>query len=370
MYSKKVLIIINSLKKGGAERIASEFSFYLDRLGYVPIFLLTDGGYVNYKVPVASKIIKLPLSKYSRTFLFPIITLIQAIYVRLYFGGNFKAISFLHRANLVNALSSFFSNRSVVISERSIFSKSYQGYKYYLMKGLLKIIFLRANKIIAISQVVKNELIANFKLNASKITILHNPINIDEFQLKKEKNKFYSTSKNLNFCTVSRLINSKRVDLVIDLFFKLLKFFPESKLHIIGEGDNKEKLIEKIYDLNIQKNVVFYGNVSNVNSILTKCDVFIFASLYESFGNVVLEATSSGLPVVYTSNLESVSEIYLGSNSLSFSFNENFIEMDVELIFKFIDSLKYESFINERATLLKKYSSDDIFKLYFKEIKG
>jgi len=363
----KFFIIINSLDKGGAERIASEFSFFLEKQGFSVVFLLTDNNIIRYKLPATSKVIKLPLSKYIKV-LFPLVVIVQAIYIRLYFGTNFKAISFLHRANIVNGLSSVFSKRVVVVSERSLFSKSYRGIKYFLMKILLKILFIRVHKIIAISQVVKVELQTYFKVHSSKIEVIHNPINTQEFKFNKEKDRLYDDTQGVNFCTVSRLIELKRVDLVIDLFNRILKIFPKSKLHILGDGDCKQKLIEQVRALNIQKDVIFYGNVDDVYSILKKNNIFLFASSFESFGNVVLEAISSGLPVIYSSNLNSIKEIFSESNNLSLSFNEKINDKDIKAIIKFIETLDFESFKQERKRLLNNFDSNTIFKKYLNQL--
>ncbi|PHR69104.1 MAG: hypothetical protein COA67_11170 [Lutibacter sp.] len=369
MKNNKFLIIINSLGKGGAERIASEFSFFLEEQGYDVIFLFTDIASISYKIPSTAKTVSLPFSKYVKTFLFPIIICIQAVYVRLYFGKHKNVISFLHRANLVNGLSSLFSGRKVIISERSIFSKSYKGSKQHLMKGILSLLFIRVTKIIAVSQVVKKELISSFNVKPSKIKVIHNPINTNDFNFEENKKEFYAIDKGINFCTVGRLISSKRIELVITLFYKILQFSPKSKLHILGDGDNVSILKKLAEDLNIKEQVVFYGNVSDVPLILKKCDIFLFTSLYESFGNVALEATSSGLPVIYSSNLDSVKEIYLNTNSLSFSIDENIDDNEVKSIIKFIELLEYESFKQERTKLLQRHRGEEIFKEYLNEYK-
>ena len=86
-------------------------------------------------------------------------------------------------------------------------------------------------------------------------------------------------------------------------------------------------------------------------------------------GNVVFDATSSGLPVLYSSQLASVKEIYLNTNSLSFSFDENLDNNEVKSIVKFIELLEYKSFKKNREKLLRKHRSEDIFKEYLNEYK-
>ena len=71
-----------------------------------------------------------------------------------------------------------------------------------------------------------------------------------------------------------------------------------AKLLLVGSGPLKQDIINKAKELNILSNLIFAGVRSDVNDILSACDIMLFPSLYESFGIVALEAQASGLPVI------------------------------------------------------------------------
>ncbi len=359
-----IYIIINSLSKGGAERIASDYAHFLAEKNIKTTFLITDRSPIEYKLPLTSEVNFLPLSKYSRTFFFPLIVILQGLFIRIKYGGSIKAISFLHRANLVNGVAKIFSSRKLIISERSIFNRSYSGLKKIIMNFLLGLLFKKVSKIIAISSVVKKELIEEFSIKEEKIEVIYNPINSDNFTFSKSKKTFLSDTT-IHFCIVGRLVESKRVQMGIILFLEVLEIFPDSRLSIVGDGPEAENLKTFVLKNENADKITFLGQINDVHNVLKKSDMLIFTSRYESFGNVAIEATSVGLPIIYTQNLESLNEIYFGTTFLALSLNEDILTWQEE-IKKFMDHLEYESFRMERENLLIKIDRENIFNRYLK----
>lgn len=93
---------------------------------------------------------------------------------------------------------------------------------------------------------------------------------------------------------VSRLVKEKEINTLA----KVYQIFQDRDLNIrfvvVGEGSGGEKLKEKM------PNATFLGKQTGkaLSTVFASCDIFIFPSITETFGNVVLEALSSGLPVV------------------------------------------------------------------------
>lgn len=357
-------IIINSLSKGGAERIAADFGFYLVEKGYRPIYLLVDDAEVDYKLPEESVIRKLPFSRISRTFLFVFSVFFQAVYLRYFLKKNSKVISFLHRANMVNAFSCVLSSRRLVVSERSIYDRSYTGVKKTIIGAFLKIVFWKADSIIAISKVVKNSIMANFSVAEDKIAIIHNPIDLNSFPIK-DFNSDYGGAK---FCYVGRLVESKRVAFVIKIFSSIKKAFPNAKLEIIGDGYLYNDLVSLVDEAGMSSDVNFLGKVDDVGSCLRDNDFFLFASSYESFGNVALEAVSSGLPVIYTENLNSFRELFQLGGQLALSIPDHNVDDSVSVILKFIKEFCPNSYIAEREIFIKKFSRETLFEKYLDQV--
>ena len=75
-------------------------------------------------------------------------------------------------------------------------------------------------------------------------------------------------------------------------------------LYIIGDGDEKEKLIERTKKLDLENYVTFLGNQKNPFKYLKEMDLFYLSSRYEGQGMVILEAKSVGLDVLIPKHLE------------------------------------------------------------------
>jgi len=100
--------------------------------------------------------------------------------------------------------------------------------------------------------------------------------------------------------TLSRLENWKRIDRVISAMPNVIKVYPKIKLVIIGDGTERDSLSKLVYDLNVQKNVIFTGWIDNnqVKSYLKIADIFL--SLYDlsNLGNPLLEAMQVGSAII------------------------------------------------------------------------
>lgn len=90
---------------------------------------------------------------------------------------------------------------------------------------------------------------------------------------------------------------------LIDIFNDILKTNPKSRLICCGSGILMPSI--KIYasSLGILNKIIFSGVVTNVNEYMMAMDAFVFPSLFEGFGISILEAQSSGLPVVMSDTI-------------------------------------------------------------------
>ena len=100
--------------------------------------------------------------------------------------------------------------------------------------------------------------------------------------------------------TVSRLVREKNLDLLLDAFRRVARAAPSTLLLIVGEGSHRGQLERHARRLGIASRVLFAGLVPHerVPAFYQAADIFVFPSVIESQGLVVLEALASGLPVV------------------------------------------------------------------------
>ena len=141
----------------------------------------------------------------------------------------------------------------------------------------------------------------------NRVTILHNALNYEDFRFKDEiRNKI---RKELNvgnktlYGHVGRLNKQKNHMFLLRIFEEILKKDKNSVLVLIGEGELKQDILEKIKELNIGQNVIFLGPKKNINEYFMAFDKLIFPSLFEGMPNVIIEAEASGLPCYISSTI-------------------------------------------------------------------
>lgn len=95
-----------------------------------------------------------------------------------------------------------------------------------------------------------------------------------------------------------RLAEVKNQAFLIDLMPEILKKRENAVLLLLGDGDDKAMLQEKVKAFNLTDKVIFAGGVTNVQDYLNAMDVFAFPSLYEGLPLSILEVQANGLPCI------------------------------------------------------------------------
>lgn len=155
----------------------------------------------------------------------------------------------------------------------------------------------KAIKVFAISDSTKKDIINQYKINDDNIKIISCALNKTIFRPSEQKMIF---NKNLLF--VGRLVPRKNIVDLIKIMRLLVDIDKGFVLNLIGGGENKyEKKLKKRFSKIIpKKNIIFHGKVTDdkLNKLYESSSIFVFTSLVEGFGLVLLEAMSKGLPVI------------------------------------------------------------------------
>lgn len=145
---------------------------------------------------------------------------------------------------------------------------------------------------------VSNEfcLLLEQKLGGNKWNFLPNLLD------KEFAKKVFVTKKENQFCAIGWMLPKKGFDILLKAFAKLYKEKPEAKLILGGDGPERENLQKLAQTLNIEEAVIFTGALSreNVRLLMAESTCFVLSSYVETFGVVVIEALSQGMPVVAT----------------------------------------------------------------------
>ncbi len=166
----------------------------------------------------------------------------------------------------------------------------------------------QANKIIAVSDFTKRELLDYYKVPEGKIRVIHNGVDTRKFQPARDKRKVKQelgfNADDLAIVSVGRLYARKGLFTLIESMPAVVKRFKNAKFIISGKGQSDEmhKLIAYAEKLGVKDNIVFTGYYPDkkLPKLYQAADVFAFSTFYEHHPFAVLEAMSTGLPVVTT----------------------------------------------------------------------
>jgi glycosyltransferase involved in cell wall biosynthesis len=137
---------------------------------------------------------------------------------------------------------------------------------------------------------------------------IYNPISIrnNESEANEEITDNFENElfiKNDIIISIGRLSHQKNQSLMLDVFAQVEKRNPRLRLVILGGGDLRGALEEKIKKLKLTEKVFLLGVKQNVYKYLKKSKFFLFTSSFEGLGMVLLEAMSLGIPVVVLQKL-------------------------------------------------------------------
>ena len=166
----------------------------------------------------------------------------------------------------------------------------------------------QAKKIIAVSHFTKRELLEYYKVPEEKIRVIHNGVDTSKFQPAKDKRKIKEelgfNPNDLAIVSVGRLYARKGLFTLIESMPAVIKRFKNAKFIISGKGQSDEmhKLIVYAEKIGVKNNIIFTGYYPDkkLPKLYQAADVFAFSTFYEHHPFAVLEALSTGLPVVTT----------------------------------------------------------------------
>lgn len=139
------------------------------------------------------------------------------------------------------------------------------------------------------------------------VRIVNNAIDTKHFDFKSvirdDIRQRYGVSDRFVVGTVGRLHDQKNPYRILSIFKCLSLIREDAVLLMVGDGPEREGLVARCKELGIEDKVLMLGNKDNINEIMMGMDVFLFPSIFEGLGLVVIEAQATGLHCVVSTEV-------------------------------------------------------------------
>ncbi len=301
MTSNKVVLLINSLGNGGAERVVS---ILLDSLSQQakPIQLVCLEHNDFYTVPKGLSVTYLSNftgqeAGWKKLLYLPVFAW------RLRKLINEQAIgvvqSHVYRASYVNALARLLGaeHRVQMVNVGQVSLYQQEGWLGKINLALIRWLYPVAELLILKSHGMKADLAKLMPNLSVQQTVIHNPYDVEKIALQAQADPvgWRKDADKFTLVSVGRLIELKQLDDVIRALAKL----PEQvELVLVGDGPQKDFLKGVAKAQGVDERVIFVGRQENPFAYLARADAFVMASRSEGFPNVLAEALLCGVPVI------------------------------------------------------------------------
>lgn len=333
----KVLFAIDSLTGGGAERVVTQLANGIDESGFEVQLVLTQSSESLQHLGGHVSLVKLPEQvpdslRHSRYRPIEMAISIAARTIwrnksgtqppldreihnfRIMAGALGKHIiawkpdcilSFLPNTNLLCLLAQawYRYDAPLICSDRNHLSSELDRLPWNrLRRFLIKRLYSRATRHLAVTREVGQDLIDNFGIKANRIVTIPNGVDVDRIQELAAQESAASAipprSQALRIVCVGRLSRQKGQSLLLQALARMQA--RNWQLILLGTGEDEATLRELSIQLGIADRVHFAGWQDNPYAWMARCDIFVLSSLWEGMPNAMLEAMTLGLPVVST----------------------------------------------------------------------
>lgn len=293
---QNVLFIVRTMGLGGTEKVVLQLCNILcNKVN--KIIVCSTGGCLESelnKIGVKHYKIKDVSSKNPFSFVSTYLTLKRIILK--------EKITIVHSHHRMAALF------AELVSPKSIIKLANAHNTFYNKKLLTKFAY-KNTFVVAVGEMVKNNLIDYFKIPSSQIYVIHNAVSPFTEEIKiidsiyKEKQK-----GNIIIGNVGRLAPQKGMEFFIKSAEVVVKKHSNARFFIVGEGELKKDLLELIKKLNLEKICYILGYRSDVQNVMSQCDFIVLSSLWEGLPLTPIESFSVSKTVVAT-NVDGTPEI-------------------------------------------------------------
>ncbi len=169
-------------------------------------------------------------------------------------------------------------------------------------------------KLIAKKRYACSRVAAEYMFDSPEVPVIPNAVNCRKYKFNgsvrvAKRKELGIDNDTLVVCFVGRLTYQKNVHFLNKVFYQLIKKNPKSVLLVVGDGEEKEKLIADSKKMGTFDSIRFLGKRNDVNELLQATDVFVMTSFFEGLSVVAIEAQASGVPCVFSDKMSNETKI-------------------------------------------------------------
>ena len=222
----------------------------------------------------------------------------------------------------------------------------------------------KSDFVTSVSQSLKDDTLKLFNIT-NEIVVIPNFIelqkNVDEANIPCYRSVIAKKDERI-VTHISNFRKVKRIPDIIKIFNKIQQKIP-AKLMMVGDGPEKAKAERLCQEYGLTDKVIFFGNSTEIDKILSYSDLFLLPSETESFGLAALEAMASGVPVI-SSNSGGLPEVNFDGISGYLSDVGNVDEMAENALKILSDETTLNTFKRNALASAKKFDIKNILPLY------
>ncbi len=292
------VLLAPSLEGGGAERVFVDLARALHREGVsVHVVCIQRKGELADELDSFASIHVLGASRLALS-LFKIRSIIKLLQPDV-------VLSTMTHTNVIGlialrVLSTFSGN--LIVQEVALFSRG-RATKDRVVSLLAKVLYRRADKVVAVSKAIKSELFEFIGVPLSKIELIPNPVDLCRVRELSKEPVSHPWARNPGVrlvVAVGRLSKEKGYDNLLQAFSIAFSKDSSLRLIVIGEGGERRNLENIIKSLGLSEVCALLGYVKNPYPLLAAGGVFVLSSVAEGFSLVTVEALACEVNVIVT----------------------------------------------------------------------
>jgi glycosyltransferase involved in cell wall biosynthesis len=358
----KIALFIPTLRGGGAERVFVNLANYFLAKGYIVYLLTTKEGVYFHLLNKNIRVIYFSIS--TNRILYYFLGIIQVSYFLLKHKPAIL-LTTLIEANLIGCIAKkvSFSKVILILRQANILRNITKSDNKY--NKLMSWAFNNSNGIIANSPDTSISIQKLCNIKNDKIKIIANPVySPNALFLAKEQ-----LGINDNYILAVGSFKKQKDYPTLIKAFSLVRKHISIALIVLGNGPERNNIEELVKNLQLENDVYFRGFVNNPYPYFANAKLFTLSSIFEGFGNVLVESLSVGTPVVST-NCQGGPNYILENGKYGTLVPVGDYKMLAEGIIKTLESNTDKEFLINRAKEFSIEKIGDEYLAYFKDLNS